>query len=140
MKPATTNLNTLNTLRLLYELARHDYPAHLGALAGHLRLARTEVADCLLALERAGLVRADRVRLTMAGLVVASRLPALDVRPPRLAERTGTRSTASRREGRRINRRIAGRWQPTTERRTPSSSPRQPTPGSTWSAAARATP
>jgi len=68
------NPTTLRVLRLLFELAQQDVPAHPGTIAAHLGLSTRRVARHLLALDRAGLVTAERSRLTMSGLVLATRL------------------------------------------------------------------
>jgi Mn-dependent DtxR family transcriptional regulator len=75
---------SLRVLRVLLELARHDRPAHAGAIARELRAGRTLVADSLVRLDRAGLVRAEHARLTMQGLVLASRLRPHALRAPSL--------------------------------------------------------
>jgi hypothetical protein len=64
----------LRVLRVLYELARCDRPAHAGALAAELGVARTLAASALVRLDAEGLVRAEHARLTMRGLVLAARL------------------------------------------------------------------
>lgn len=69
-------------LRALFELAQLDCPASVGALAQSLGMGATEVARLLVALEQRGLVRAERSRLTMAGLVAAARLPTLALEVP----------------------------------------------------------
>lgn len=77
---------SLRVLRVLFELARHDHRAHIGALARELDVGRTLVAEALRRLDRAGLVRAEHVRLTMAGLVAAQRLAPLTLRAPALVQ------------------------------------------------------
>jgi DNA-binding MarR family transcriptional regulator len=64
-------------LRALFELARLDRPASAFVLGGHLSVTPTLVARALVELSRRGLVRAERARLTLPGLAVAVRLPAL---------------------------------------------------------------
>lgn len=76
------------TLRALFELGRLDCTATtVSALAGALGLRATEVARALIALEQRGLVRADHVRLTLLGLGVATRLPALALSAPIAAQK-----------------------------------------------------
>jgi len=65
---------TLRVLRTLFELSQHDRPAHAGALGAELGLSRTLAAEALVHLDAAGLVRAEHARLTMRGLVLATRL------------------------------------------------------------------
>lgn len=77
LHPAHVSSRALRSLRLMFELAQADRPAHVGALAGLLGEAPEAIADYLLELEEAGFARADHARLTMAGLLVASRLPAV---------------------------------------------------------------
>jgi len=64
----------LRVLRVLFELAHQDRPAHAGALSAELGVQRTQAALSLVQLDAAGLVSADKARLTMRGLVLASRL------------------------------------------------------------------
>ena len=70
------------TLRALFELARLDCSASASVLAAALGMRATQVARALVALERLGLVRADQARLSLPGLAVAARLPALELRAP----------------------------------------------------------
>jgi Mn-dependent DtxR family transcriptional regulator len=58
-------------VRELYRLARSDRPADLGLLARRLGLSCVETDRVLGWLEGAGLVDAERVRLTLAGLAIA---------------------------------------------------------------------
>jgi hypothetical protein len=59
-------------------------------------LGRTLIAEALIRLERVGLVRAQRARLTMAGLVVAQRLAPLTLRAPyRVQDVNGTARPSS---------------------------------------------
>lgn len=58
-------------LLVLYNLARHDLHADLALVAEHLGVSCVAADEILSVLERAGLVDADRVRLTMSGLVLA---------------------------------------------------------------------
>lgn len=75
---------TLRVLRVLYELAQCDRPAHAGALGAELGVARTLAAAALVRLDDAGLVRAEHARLTMRGLVLAARLEPLVLKAPRM--------------------------------------------------------
>ena len=74
----TGNPTTMRVLRLLFELAEQSSPAHAGAIAARLGLSPRHAARHLLALDNAGLVRAECTRLTMSGLVLAARLPSVD--------------------------------------------------------------
>jgi DNA-binding IclR family transcriptional regulator len=64
------------TLRLvlviLFDLASHHRSAHLERVAGRAGLSLAATREALAALERATLVDASKVRLTMAGLAVAA--------------------------------------------------------------------
>jgi len=71
-----SNRVMLATLQCLFEMARDDQPAELTAVAAELGLRCSELDRVLNALERADLVDAERLRLTMAGLAVAASLPA----------------------------------------------------------------
>lgn len=73
---------SLRVLRGLYDLAQADVPAETCVLGRMLGVRPSEVASGLLRLERLGLACAERARLTMRGLAVAVRLPALDVPAP----------------------------------------------------------
>jgi len=64
-------------LRALYELAQLDCPAHAGVLGRAVGLRAADVARVLLVLDARGLVAADRARLTLVGLAVGARTPAL---------------------------------------------------------------
>ena len=70
------------TLRALFELARLDCSASASVLGSALGLRATQVARALVALEQLGLVRADHARLTLPGLALAVRLPALGLSVP----------------------------------------------------------
>jgi Mn-dependent DtxR family transcriptional regulator len=59
-------------LRALFEMASEDQPADLVSLAARVGLSCTRTAEILDALDRAQLVDADRVRLTMSGLALAA--------------------------------------------------------------------
>lgn len=69
----------LRVLRGLYDLAQADVPAEPFALGRMLGVRPSEVAFGLSRLERLGLACAERARLTMRGLAVAVRLPAMGV-------------------------------------------------------------
>ena len=62
----------LATLQLLYKLAREDRPADLAVVAAQLGQTCSTIDRVLVELEAAGLADADRVRLTMQGLVLAA--------------------------------------------------------------------
>jgi Mn-dependent DtxR family transcriptional regulator len=62
-------------LRVLYELAELDVAAEAGLVARALGL--QDASRVLRELEVRGLVDAQRVRLTMPGLVIAARVPSL---------------------------------------------------------------
>lgn len=82
--PADLAPAVLRVLRLLFELGQADESAHVGTLAARLGQAPATTARHLLDLEVAGYAHAERARLTMAGLVLATRLPAVarDSRSP----------------------------------------------------------
>lgn len=63
-----------SVLVALFDLAQLDAAASVQTLAARLGVTRREVADSLSALDRQGLVRAEKVRLTMMGLVRAASL------------------------------------------------------------------
>lgn len=63
--------NESKALLVLYNLARQDEHADLAIVAERLGLSCVQADEALVSLERRGLVDADRVRLTMTGLVVA---------------------------------------------------------------------
>lgn len=65
-------------LRTLFEMAAEDEPAHLVLLGARMGMTCSRTAQALAELERAGLVDADRVRLTMAGLAWAAIAPRRD--------------------------------------------------------------
>ncbi len=58
-------------LQVLYKLARTDQPADLSLVAAELGVTCVAADQLLRALERAGLVDSERVRLTLSGLAVA---------------------------------------------------------------------
>jgi DNA-binding IclR family transcriptional regulator len=61
-------------LRVLYAMARDDSPADLSVVAEALGLSCVDTDRLLARLEDAGLVDADRVRLTLTGLALAVNL------------------------------------------------------------------
>ena len=71
-----TNHTHYTLLRALFEMASEDQPAELPALAARLGLNCSRTLGLLDELDRAGLVDADRVRLTMSGLAHAVITPA----------------------------------------------------------------
>lgn len=78
--PATPlDLTSRRVLRGLYELAQLDRPADAGLLARAVGVPALLVVRTLLVLDARGLVRADRLRLTLLGLACAARLPTLQV-------------------------------------------------------------
>lgn len=94
-------------LRGLYELAQLDRVADAGLLAHALGIPTLHVVRALLVLDAQGLVRADRVRLTLLGLATAARLPALQVArrlpaAPRLSRLVHTRAERAETRLRRV--------------------------------------
>ena len=79
------NNATHAVLFALYDLARQDRAATFIRIAAATGLQRSEVEAALLALDRAGLAHADRVRLSMQGLAAAVVLG-----PPRRSAQTLT--------------------------------------------------
>ena len=69
----TTTYQTV--LGLLFTMASEGCPADRFLLAAELGLSDRQVDELLEQLDRAGLVNARRVRLTMTGLAVAVSLP-----------------------------------------------------------------
>ena len=63
--------NESKALLVLYNLAREDEHADLALIAERLGISCVQADEVLGSLERRGLVDAERVRLTMSGLVVA---------------------------------------------------------------------
>ncbi len=63
-------------LRALYEMASEDQAADLPGLASRIGLSCTRTIELLDALDRQGLVDAERVRLTLIGLTLAVNAPA----------------------------------------------------------------
>ena len=74
-----TNGKTLEPLAhaallAVYELGSADRAAHLGSIAARLGVSHAEATRVLWALDSAGLLWAERCRLTIAGLGLAVRL------------------------------------------------------------------
>jgi Mn-dependent DtxR family transcriptional regulator len=65
------NATQQEVLRTLFDLARADRPADLALVAASVGLSCARADEVLEELEQEGLVDGERVRLTMAGLVVA---------------------------------------------------------------------
>jgi hypothetical protein len=65
------NTATHAVLFALYDMARKDRAATLIRIVAATGLERSEAERALLALDRAGLAHADRVRLSMQGLAAA---------------------------------------------------------------------
>jgi len=74
-----TNRHTHAALLRLYQGAMQAQPVEPGDLASACDCSLPETTALLQALDRAGLVDADRLRLTMAGLCVAVSLCAAGV-------------------------------------------------------------
>ncbi|MDQ3035742.1 MAG: hypothetical protein M3Y87_25285 [Myxococcota bacterium] len=77
----TTNTLLANTLLTntmvsvlvaLFELARSNRPANVQRVAGRLGMTETDTRSALRALDQRGLVDAQRVRLSLPGLALAS--------------------------------------------------------------------
>lgn len=75
------NATQKDVLRTLYRLAQADQPADLALLADALGLRCATVDAVLRQLEWAGLVDAERVRLTFVGLTMAVGLVGRQRRP-----------------------------------------------------------
>ncbi len=69
------NQTQLTALQLLYAFGRAEQTADLRVLAEHIELSCRDTDRILGQLESVGLVDADRVRLTLAGLTVAVACP-----------------------------------------------------------------
>lgn len=80
-------------LLVLFNLAREDEPADLSLIAARLGLSCVETDDLLSQLDRAGLVDAERVRLTLPGLAIAV---SADARRTQRTRDGGRRRSASR--------------------------------------------
>ncbi len=85
--------NPSKALLVLYNLARQDERADLALVAERLGVSCVQADEVLTSLERRGLVDADRVRLTMAGLVLAV---SADARRKPRPTAEGRRRSASR--------------------------------------------
>jgi len=84
--------NESKALLVLFNLARNDEHADLALVAERLGLSCVDADRVLASLDRQGMVDADRVRLTMSGLVVAV---SADARTkPRPGSQRGTRPNA----------------------------------------------
>jgi Mn-dependent DtxR family transcriptional regulator len=75
----TTNSKTLEpvaeaALLAMYELGSAERSAHLGNVAARLGVSLSEATRALWMLDAAGLIWAERCRLTIAGLSLAVRL------------------------------------------------------------------
>jgi Mn-dependent DtxR family transcriptional regulator len=86
----TTNAKTLEPLAeaallAMYELGSAERSAHLGNVAAQLGVSLSEATRVLWLLDGAGLVWAERCRLTVAGLALAVRLGSQRVRARRRA-------------------------------------------------------
>ncbi len=66
------NASLQNVLHTLFVLASQDCHATVLRVAKKTGLSRAEVESALAALDRAGLVDSDRVRLTLPGLAYAA--------------------------------------------------------------------
>jgi len=76
MKPKASKLEPLaqSALVAVYELGAGDHLAHVVNVAAQLGVSQQEATRLLWALDRAGLLWAERCRLTMPGLALAVRL------------------------------------------------------------------
>jgi hypothetical protein len=79
MKTAPLDPLARRLVRALYELAELDCPASSGLLARAVGIRPADVARVLLVLDARGLASADRTRLTLLGLALAVRQPALSL-------------------------------------------------------------
>lgn len=73
-------------LFVLFDLARADRPATVDRIAARLGTSPNQVRQRLDQLERLKLVDAQRVRLTLAGLAIATSLSANRTLPHRLLD------------------------------------------------------
>jgi Mn-dependent DtxR family transcriptional regulator len=74
-----TDANTLEPLAqfallAVYELGSAERPAHAGSVASRIGVSLADATRVLWELDRAGLLWAERCRLTMPGLALAVRL------------------------------------------------------------------
>ena len=78
-------------LKVLFRCANENLKADLSVVADHLGLSCVKTDQLLEELDQQGLVDADRVRLTLAGLALAVSLPAEQVEeiPPSRGDRRG---------------------------------------------------
>ncbi len=88
------NRRHIQALRVLLVLGRDDIPADLALVAERLRISCVAADAILEQLERAALVDADRVRLTLSGLTLAVSASAGKERraPTRAARRSASRA------------------------------------------------
>jgi hypothetical protein len=75
MKSKTPKSDVLTALRVIFELGARDIKANEAVLSDCLSVRGARLRALLVALQHHGLVQRGRVRLTMAGLVVAAGLP-----------------------------------------------------------------
>jgi Mn-dependent DtxR family transcriptional regulator len=87
------NTKQQSVLRVLYHLGRNDRSADLALVAEELGLSCVETDDLFVGLERAGLLDAERVRLTLPGLCLAVSLAS---RAERRGRARSPRRSASR--------------------------------------------
>jgi hypothetical protein len=76
-EPAGLDVAAGRVLRGLFELARADRHADASSLGRLLGMRPSQVGCLLSELDARGLVRAERARLTLAGLALAARLAPL---------------------------------------------------------------
>ncbi len=74
MAPQNTACTRLHVLRTIFELGCADIPPTVEWLASLLDNESSQIESQLGLLEEQGLVRAAQVRLTMAGLVMATKI------------------------------------------------------------------
>ncbi len=85
--------HTLNRiLHVILDMGKRDERPELTTLAARIGASCTTTLDALSALDRMGLVDADRVRLTMAGLVLAASSSAKADAAPRRSVRMRRRA------------------------------------------------
>jgi hypothetical protein len=94
MSIATPESAALTVLRTLFDLADVDMHATPDLLGRLLALPPRRVAALVAQLRRAGLVQLDHLRLTMAGLVLATAVPETEPRAA-TAARAGARLRAA---------------------------------------------
>ncbi len=71
------NYHHRTALKVMFRCASDDLHADLSMVATELGLSCVQTDRILEQLDQAGLVNADRVRLTLTGLTVAASLPAI---------------------------------------------------------------